>query len=297
MPPSDTFPDRPFDLSHLYLQLCDTLESGNFIYLLAGAGMLLFVSDKAAQFCPRVRPWSLKLGVIAFIAWWIRDLRLNGIWGAEQFAGTTLRAIVVMLYAVAVSLLLSTVVLSLYESLLGDQWRQRKKTFNDWWLGKRKPATTLRQPQPATSRITEKPTPPQPTVEEIAERKRLESEARARESARYDLQLFYDKHRQNLSSHISEEKFLAYFNSYITPTLPLAEYQNRIRQLKTMLETHVDPRMKRQRPEFESVEEVVAYYSLQKQKLQYVELDADVLETLECDLLEAQDNAIRSSLQ
>lgn len=298
MPTEFEAPISPLRVPDLFVQFCWTMEHGNFLYLLFGGLLLIFVGSKASMHFPQVDSWALKLGLLAFIAWWIRDLILYGIWGAEQFAGTTLRAILVMMYAVAITQLLGSVVSAGWSLIVTRYIRSFVDGVRRWLRPSKKPLVTrskFRPPRTISFEPESKPT--EPTPEMVADQKRREEEHHKREALRYEFELFFDKHRANLPSHFSEEKVQRYFQTFIRSDLSVDVYEARIRQLMAMIDSQVDPRHKKTRPDFSSVEEVVVYYNEQRQKLQLLSLDPDLLETLECEILDAQDISLRSLLQ
>jgi len=115
----------------------------------------------------------------------------------------------------------------------------------------------------------------------------------ARDDARLQCRLLYDRYRSELQQVFPQDVFDSYFTSFLADSTPLDVFEQRAEQLKDMIRDRLQLGVQEQR-RFESPEEVIQYFAEQQRRLTaLVADDPDVLDTLICDLAEARDKALK----
>ena len=275
--------------------LIDIFEQGFMPSLLLGGVVLLMVSQKSIIDRPAVERWGLRFGVLGFLGWYARDFLVNGLWGAEQFFLTGLRALLVLLYTTATAWLLLAIT-SCGRGLLASQF-----TWIDpirGWRKARRQARTA-PPLPVSEPIL--------TPAEERERQRQEARAEAdrlrrqreqaeRDKIRYEVVLLYDRYRAELTDKLPQDRFDAYFATYLTPDLEPSVYTERAEKLKDMIRDRLNVQHRSPAPQFDSVEDIIRYFTAKKASLLTLGLDQDTLETLEVTYDEMQDREVRKLL-
>ena len=275
--------------------LIDIFEQGFMPSLLLGGVVLLMVSQKSIIDRPTVERWGLRIGVLGFLAWYVRDFLVNGLWGAEQFFLTGLRALLVLLYTTATAWLLLAIT-SCGRGLLASQFTSIDPIRG--WRKARRQARTAR-PSPVSEPIL--------TPAEERERQRQEAGAEAarlrrqreqaeRDKIRYEVGLLYDRYRAELTDKLPQDRFDAYFATYLTPDLEPSVYTERAEKLKDMIRDRLNVQHRSPAPQFDSVEDIIRYFTAKKASLLTLGLDQDTLETLEVTYDEMQDREVRKLL-
>lgn len=297
--------EPPADRGRLHDLIC-RIECGDYFLLLLGGIILLLVSQKVVMNRPKIQRWGLRLGVLAFIGWYIRDIVLKGFWGAEQFAFVGFRALLVLLYVSTVSWLLLAVVSCVADEILG---RVRQRFAGRWRRIQGRFRQRIERRQQARARNQQRDRTPNPFSNSEQVQKRAEEQARLtqqreaaalaqrqREDTRYDVELLYDRYRAELADKLPPQRLAEYFDQYLTDSLTAEAYSNRADQLKQMIRDRADVKQGVQLPEFESIEQIIEHYRTKKQRLKFLDLDEDTLETLEVTLDEIQDREVRKFL-
>ncbi|MEZ6128966.1 MAG: hypothetical protein R3C59_09805 [Planctomycetaceae bacterium] len=277
------------------------VDGGDVCSVLLGGLILAFVAEKAVHGRPDARGWGLRLGVLAFMAWYVRDVSRHGFRDAEQLVTTGIRALLVLLYFTSVSWLLLAAGNCVSGQVLGSMSGQFRAVVRRACHRAGQLLTRVRR-RFTMSRVEPRPVSPSPadreqTAREAAERQHAIAARRcARENVQYETELLYDRHRKELAESLPPERFQEYFSKYLTDDLDPEAYSVRAEQLKDMIRERAGARKRTAQPEFETLEDVIEHFRAKKQRLRLLDLDDDTLETLETTLDDLQDREVRKLL-
>lgn len=282
-------------------QLLALFDHGELFCLLIGGMILLIVAKRVVGDRPRVRIWGLRVGVLSFVAWYVRDIRSHGLWGAEQVVVTGLRGLLVLLYVTCTSWLLISIAACVMNDVIGASHARLHARWRHLinWLN-RAFSKRLANPISGSERPESDPKDRldrEEAASKVAEARKLAKQQQLRrDELRYELQLLYDRHRVELSESIPKERFDAYFEAHLTDTLEPDVYATRAEQLKEVIRERAGVLKRTKQPVFESIEDVIEHYRAKKQRLRLLDLDDDTLETLEVTLDDIQDREVRKLL-
>lgn len=279
-------------------------EDGALLSLLLGGLILLLVSRKAVDGRPIAERWGLRLGVIAFVFWYARDFITNGLWGADQFVTTGFRALLLLLYSVSVAWILLAVVSCVVQEVFGAMHRRVVTLLTTAIKSIAAVVSNRRQARKERARqaewLREQPERERAQQEQEAksreEKLQLHTEKQRKSDIRYEVELVYDRYRNELTDKLPPERFNEYFSDHLTSDLAVDVYAQRAEQLKSMILDRVNGKHRQQLPEFDSIESIVEHFRARKQRLQLLDLDPDTLETMEITLDDAQDRELRKLL-
>lgn len=277
--------------------LINTFEYDNPWPLFFGGLILYHLGKAITQRDVKMHLWGFRVGVLAFVAWYLREFLVHGVQGSEQFLCTGLRGLLVMLYATSTAWIAIAIASGLVNEVFGGL-RTRLVGLADGLFG------SLRHKKQRTQYVP--PPPPDPVAErrererqaeQLEHQEKMNAAKRQRANIRYDLELLYDRYRAELADKISSDRFEAYFKTHLTENLSPEVYEQRAEKLKSMIRDRLNIRSKPSKPEFESLDEVIEHYRDRKQRLAYLGLDEDELETLRLTLDDMQDRDLREFLE
>lgn len=270
-------------------QCVELFEQGDIFFLLIGGLLLMLVCQHAGKSHEAVLQWGTRAGVLSFAAWYVRDVSVNGLYGAGQLVSTGIRALLVLLYVTNLAWLVFSIVVTAYSSA----GRFGMRRFFRSRLASQ--LTNVREDVAAT---TDEFSEVEPTVSAEEETQLMEVAAlhaeqqSERYQIRFELELLYDRYRHELSDLLPPETFAEYFNIRLTDDLPVDMYRMRAEQVSSML------RERLQLPNdeaavWESMEEIITDFNTRLQRLQYHDLDEDTLEVLQIQLNEERNAALQ----
>lgn len=280
-----------------FSRLLQVFESGSVCHLFF-AGMIIYcVGKPIMERRPWVATWGLKLGVLSFVAWFVREFLNHGVGSAEQLWVTACRAVIVMLNATATSWILLAIGSCLYHDVFGwgHRWIKARRTR----AAERKRAR--RKPRRQSAPVAQHD--PEAELDELERQKLLRdqeqlraNETQRRAEMRYDVELLYDRYRSELTEKFPPERFADYFETHLTKDIALEVYEHRSEKLKAMIRECLDLDSRRVRHQFDSLEGIVGHFAERKQRLQLLDLDSDEVETLQCAIDDMMDREIRKFL-
>ena len=278
-------------------RLLRVFETGSVCHLFF-AGMIIYcVGKPIMERRPWVATWGLKLGVLSFVAWFVREFVNHGVWSAEQIWVTACRALIVMLNATATAWILLAIGSCLYHDVFG--WVHRRLLARRIRASERKRArrNSRRQSTPVAQHDPEQELRELERQELVRKQEQLRTnETQRRAEIRYDVELLYDRYRSELAEKFPPERFADYFETHLTKDLALEVYEHRSEKLKTMIRECLDLDSRRVRHQFDSLEGIVGHFAERKQRLQLLDLDSDEVETLQSAIDDMMDREIRKFL-
>ena len=90
--------------------------------------------------------------------------------------------------------------------------------------------------------------------------KTQQAKAQQREQIGFDVRLFYDRYRRELADVFPEDKFAAYFHSFLTDATATDVFELRAERLKNMIRERLEISSRRRTLVFDSIEDVIAHY-------------------------------------
>ena len=288
------------DSLQLFHDLLWLFDEGSWLSLLAGGLILLFVSQQVVTGRRRAYQWGLRIGILSFICWYIRDLINYGLSDADQLVCTGFRALLVLLYGVSVTWLLLTVSDCVFGEVLGGISRRTSSLVNRAISGSRQ---QIRSREEARSKRKRQAL----WLQQTPERERVDREQAARDEhqrrvssnaqqqraeMRYEVELLYDRRRTALSEKFPEERFREYFDAWLADHVDVCVYQQRAGMLTNMIEDLLDVR-DHENESLRSLEDIITCFDAEKRKLDNADLDDDTLEILHIQIDDERDQAFQ----
>ncbi len=174
------------------------------------------------------------------------------------------------------------------------RWRDRQR-------GKRARRCELKQRKIEEARLLEEQrlaAPQQRQAAELARRKNAiaHTEQLHRDQVRFDVRLFYDRYRRELADLLPEDKFDAYFQSFLTDATDANVFQQRAERLKDMIRERLELSSRKQQAGFETIDEVITYYDEKRRMISQLPVDDEVREDFLMQLDESMERDLREFL-
>ena len=303
MPPveGESFP------ASLWISAIDVVETGDALALLFAALLLLFVGQHAIEGHPRCKQAGTRFGLVAFVAWVARDLGLNGLWGAEQFAGTTFRGLGAAMLATAAAWIMLSLLDSFRAAVLVPAFRgpasafravlQRLHTARD----RRQREQEARQRQIQDERA-------RPELERqrrcrLAEEQRQQEADRKRaeqfrrDHARFGARVVYDRYGMELNDLFPRDVFEKYLVSDLSDDHSAEDVERRADGLKQMIFDRLNLQNGKTQDDANSIKDVVLAHEEKRIELESLGLEEDLLQVLLYEIDKAEITAIREFLK
>ncbi|MEZ5941118.1 MAG: hypothetical protein R3C18_06990 [Planctomycetaceae bacterium] len=287
------------------MDLIDLLEYDDLFSLF----LLLIVIYWAGQIVVRgsesARRWGLWTGVLTLISWLVRHVWLYGVNDAAQLAGAACRGVIAGGIVGSVVAVVMTGCGFMLGGLQGwwSSWHNWWRRWVDESARRRAEAATERQRR-LSEREYERNRPEREREEkkrrasEKRQRNREEADQARREAKELELRLLFDRHRRELGTQLPSEDFESYFQSFLTNAVPPDEYEQRADQVAQMIRDLARVTGRPQRPQFNTIDDVLDFYSQQVAAIQKrTDLDVATKQTLISHLEDARDRALESLLQ
>ncbi len=272
----------------IILEVNQLLETGDILSLLIGGLLLMVVAQHAGKTNATVQLCGTRIGVLAFVGWYIRDIGVNGLYDASQFVTTGIRALLVLLYTTNIAWLVlaigHTAFLSDGRCGLFQFFRRRRAS-----AASNTPVTSVTYPE---SRNVDSSASAEEEAQLQEEAENLVKEQRERDAIRFNLEILYDRYRHELKDLLPPEHFAEYFATRLTNELPVETYRIRAEQVTEMIRDRLQL-ADEDTPDWQSSEEIITEFNTRIKRLQYHDLDEDTLETLQLQLNEERNAALR----
>lgn len=275
------------------------VEQADLCTLSFGLLVLAAVSHRVVYHRTELVQWGLRLGLLVLIAWMLRRIALDGFHDVSVLTVSFIRGLA-MAGAVTCTCWLVFPVLDYLVEIL---WRKPIGAIKRWFSDLRgthaaRRATMKRRLEEQRSRLDAEERSPeeQRQRQDLVQRQREKNEQqRQREQVRFETQLLYDQNRTALEQSFPEEKFNAYFSTFLTDELDPETFAARAAQLSRMITERVQHDSPAQ--QFESLDELIAYFDQKAALLESAGLDKDTTETLQIAFAHAKDQAIEEFLK
>ena len=113
-----------------------------------------------------------------------------------------------------------------------------------------------------------------------------------RDELKFQVQVKYETHRSEIEHKLPADRMASLISDSFGCDTPIDQCVLRAQSLRDLIESHL-PGGSRETVEFTDLESVVQHFSERKRRLRSLDLDDEMIETLEVMLDEAQENAIR----
>lgn len=277
-----------------------TLESIDSLSLLILAAILDWLGRQACMQSPQRRVWAVRSGVVAFLILMAVSISECGLEGPDVLLSFVFRSAITALAVTGILSLGFSIFIWCSEVLFRRPVR-RIQTYAAA-IQKRSLQTQqqrLLEKQQRREQLEWQRTRPEREREEHHQREqnaRKETEARSRDQIRFDVRLFYDRYRRELAEVFPEEKFDAYFQSFLTDATAIDVFQQRAERLKDMIRERLEISNRRKTPAFESIEDVIAHYDEKRSLILKLPVAPEVIEDFYMQLDESMERDLREFL-
>ncbi|MCA9081747.1 MAG: hypothetical protein KDA58_14390, partial [Planctomycetaceae bacterium] len=271
------------------MRLIQNLLAGDFCGTLLPLLLLAIVGQQTIKGHPRLERLSYLLGWVALLLFVGVGLLIRPQPDGSDLLVVLICGLVFAGYLVTISWLVLPLLALMIEATLVGPWRSLNRLVRQAKSGwqRRCADRRLRRQEECLQRQEEHNRPHrdrQARLERQIQETRAQQQQReqtVRDQLRYRLQLTYDQHRTELAQKFPPDQFAAYFDNFLTNELGPDEYARRAGQLEQMLVDQLGSRSRRRRPKFESIDQVIAYFETEKERIRQIPtLDEDSRETL-----------------
>lgn len=269
---------------------------GNLFAALVTIAILVWVGSKAVAGRQNLRVWGWRIALIAFALYFVEAFATKEAGESELFLSSGLIALVIGGLALGTSWIVLSIATFLLHELRGivpSLFRLRREADER----RRREAERLcardeerRNAEEREKRELEKQRLQLAKVEtEKVDKKR-------REDARLRCQMLYDRHQVALAHHFSRERLHEYFQTFLTDTHPPDQVEERARLLEQLLHQALEV-ASRNGQKFHSLGEIANYFRDRREDLVRAGYPEDVRDSLDTDIAEQEQTAIREFLK
>ena len=248
----------------------------------------------------RIRSVAMRLGYGMCFLWLVLVVSTGGLSDPSHFASVTIRSLLLAVSVTGVLTLVFSAVRGLYEFLDGVLLKPIRRIRSSSQARRRLQAEEQRQLElQQQQQLDHELAVPQDV--EAAERGLRQQQAeqaaqQQREQIRFDVRLFYDRYRRELVDVFPEEKFDAYFQSFLKDSTAPEVFEQRAERLKDMIRDRLELSSRHQSTEFTSIDEVIAHYDGKRQLILKLPVDDEVREDFLMQLDDSMERDLREFL-
>lgn len=275
------------------------LEAETFTQLLTVA-VLLWVGQWAVQRHPNLKNRGQTTALIAFagnIVWSVTGARRSL---ADDPLTVIIHAGVLATFVLAFSWISFPAIAALNEVFVRsplDFCRQSLRSGWKWWSDYRSHRRLLaEQSQSASTWEQTRHERERKELNRKEQESKRQTEANRREQIRFDVRLFYDRYRRELADVFPEEKFDAYFQSFLTDSTAPELFEQRAERLKDMIRDRLELSSRQQSAGFETIDAVIAHYDGKRQLISQLPVDDEVREDFLMQLDDSMERDLREFL-
>ena len=299
LPTIDAIRSAWLNLGQLALDGIHLVEQADLCTLSFGLLVLASVSHRVVYRRTELVQWGLRLGLLILIAWMMRRIVLDGFQDVGALTVSFVRGLA-MATTVTCTCWLVLPVLDYFVDVL---WRRPALGIRRWFSELRKTHSARKvemqrrfEEQGVRTAAAERSPAEDRMQQELLQRQREQKkQQRQREQVRFETQLLYDQNRTALEQSFPEEKFNAYFTTFLTDDLDPGTFKSRAEQLTRM----ITERLQHDSPsqQFDTLDDVIAHFDQKAALLATAGLDEDTTETLKIAFAHAKDQAIEEFLK
>lgn len=275
------------------------LEAVSFESLVVLA-LVMHVLGIALARPPGARPLAITCGCALFVIWLTAAVLTGGLTDPSHLLSVLMRGMLLAVIATGSLTLVFGFCQSVYRRFDGSfirpfrSWRERRR-------GKRARRDELKRRKAEDERLLEEQrlaAPQQRRAAELAHRQDAIAhvEQLHRDQVRFDVRLFYDRYRRELAELLPEEKFAAYFQSFLTDSTDADVFEQRAERLKDMIRERLELSSHNQPVTFESIDQVIAHYNEKRRVISLLPVDDETLEEFQIDLDESMKSDLKEFL-